>query len=36
MKVGSGVSLDGRSIAAGAVRLADADITGQLSCRGGT
>ena len=34
MNVGSGVCLDGRFTAGGAVRLAGADITGQLSCRG--
>jgi len=34
MKVGSGVSLDDRFTVGGAVRLAGADITGQLTCRG--
>jgi hypothetical protein len=34
MKVGAGVFLDQGFIAAGAVRLPGADITGQLNCRG--
>jgi hypothetical protein len=34
MRVGSGVSLNGQFTADGAVRLAGADITGQLVCRG--
>ena len=34
MKVGGGVFLDGEFTAAGAVRLAGADITGELFCRG--
>jgi hypothetical protein len=33
MRVGSGVCLDDRFTAAGTVRLAGADITGQLTCR---
>jgi hypothetical protein len=34
MKVGAGVVLDQEFTAAGAIRLAGADITGQLSCSG--
>jgi hypothetical protein len=34
MRVGSGMSLDDRFTAAGAIRLAGADIAGQLTCRG--